>query len=102
MTYAPQVINDEGLIVADVDPENALMLKYALANARLIAAAPELLAALEPFAKPGCTLWFLPDLGYCCSCCISEPQRVRAENYIHYDDCPVLIAQAIVAKANSE
>ena len=71
--YNETVIADEGLVIAKIDPNRALLLKYTLANAALIAAAPDLLALVEAVE------WDWDDI---CLWCGNE------KRYGHADDCP--------------
>lgn len=65
---------------------------------RLILAAPELYAALEPLAI-GPRVSTLPGLSFCFYCRVENLTEKPIE---HRDGCPVLVARAALAKVRGE
>ena len=73
-----------------------------MANAALIAAAPELLEALERIAEEDVIECGDGD-GPCCAVC-GGLQKIRGLDFYvdHYDDCAIVAARAAIAKARGE
>lgn len=104
--YGNYVYRDDGSprdgqsLIATCMPLNGTMdeLNVAFANARLIAAAPELLAALLEFVNPDYQQ-DCDDDGICAHC---GRDNAGHENQPCSDDCPGQIARAAIAKAKGQ